>query len=134
VSRQVANALEKKFDKHERQTSVSWKDPRGVLVITDRSIDLHTPAQHDYSYAMMVSDLVKMNGKREVALPKKKEEAKGDSNVRMHKLDESDKFWKRFKNRHWAETMLKLGEEVDKFSKENDDFIKLNQGQDMDVG
>lgn len=87
---------------------------------------------HEYSYAMMVSDLVKMNSKKEVTLPKKKEEAKGET--RQHKLDQTDKFWKRFKNRHWAETMLKLGEEVDKFSRENEDFIKLNQGEDMDVG
>ena len=58
-AREVARGV---FDFFKKDTSgVKFKDPRGVLLIVDRSFDLVSPLMHDYSYQTLVADLIGIN-------------------------------------------------------------------------
>ena len=60
---------------------------------------------------------------RELASPKW-----GNSNKAktiQHTLDWADRLWTKYKGKHFADTMISLADDMDKFSKENVDVAKL---------
>lgn len=89
---------------------------RGLMLITDRSLDVCTPLLHDYSYESLLYDLLKqeefvVKSSDEKAQPKKME------------LDENDEIWNKYKSCHIAEVFEKM-------SKEASDFCNLIKAKD----
>ena len=104
--------------------NTKWRDPKGVLLILDRSFDMVSPLMHGYSYQTLVADLVGINQLGMVKVKnyegKQNEESKDETaEHRFHTLDEADKIWIKYRGKHIANVLLSLSHEVDKFSEEN---------------
>lgn len=91
---------------------------RGLMLITDRTLDICTPLLHDYSYESLIYDMLKPE---EFVL--KSTEDKGQS--KKIELDENDELWNKYKNSHIAEVFEKM-------SKEASEFFNLIKSKDKD--
>lgn len=89
---------------------------RGLMLITDRSLDVCTPLLHDYSYESLLFDLLRPE---EFVVKSTDEKAL----VRKMELDEQDEIWNKYKNCHIAEVFEKM-------SKEASDFCNLIKAKD----
>jgi len=89
---------------------------RGLMLITDRTLDICTPFLHDYSYESLLYDMLKP----EEFVVKSNDEK---SQSRKIDLDENDEIWNKYKNSHIAEVFEKM-------SKEANDFCNLIKAKD----
>lgn len=48
-------------------------------------------------------------------------------------LDETDEIWMRFKNKHLAQTLASLSEEIGNFASDNEKTTKLKKGENVDI-
>ncbi len=89
---------------------------RGLMLITDRSLDVCTPLLHDYSYESLLFELL---------MPEEFVVKSGDEKAQPRKmeLDENDLIWNKYKNCHIAEVFEKM-------SKEASDFCNLIKAKD----
>lgn len=98
------------------------REPRGKLIIADRSFDLISPVAHDYYYQSIVYDTINnidSSGKTKV----------GGKEVF---LNEKDDLWARFRNRHLAEVMNKCNAEVKEVIKDSKKGRKV-KADDMNL-
>jgi len=81
---------------------------RGLMLITDRSLDVCTPLLHDYSYESLLFDLLR---------PEEFVVKSNDEKVQPRKmeLDENDQIWNKYKNCHIAEVFEKMSKEASEF-------------------
>jgi len=89
---------------------------RGLMLITDRTLDICTPLLHDYTYESLLFDLLKQE---EFTL--KANDDKGFS--RKIELDEKDEIWNKYRTAHIAEVFEKI-------SKEASEFYNMMKGRD----
>ena len=90
---------------------------RGILLITDRTIDPITPALHDYNYSSLVYDLLEDNIKPD---QNKKDIYKNISiDNSKGKLDYSDPLWSCYKDLHIIEALTRIPEDFDEFESSN---------------
>lgn len=88
--------------------SSSVDTTRGLMLITDRSLDICTPLLHDYSYESLLYDLLKP----EEFIVKSNDEK---MQPRKMELDENDEIWNKYKNCHIAEVFEKMSKEASEF-------------------
>jgi len=81
---------------------------RGLMLITDRTLDVCTPLLHDYSYESLLYDLLR---------PEEFVIKSNDEKVQPRKieLDENDEIWNKYKNAHIAEVFEKMSKEASEF-------------------
>ena len=81
---------------------------RGLMLITDRTLDLCTPLLHDYTYESLIYDIIE---------PEKLVIKTGaDKNTtKKVELDETDELWNKYKNSHIAEVFEKVSNEFKEF-------------------
>ena len=116
--------------------------PRGVMYITDRSMDLMAPLIHDFTYQAMVHDLLPVKEGDKVTYRIKVNEGKSDQQDKDVELSEKDKIWTANRHRHMKDTIDKLMGDFQKFMDENPHFTKqdaegsnsLNAIKDMLAG
>ena len=84
----------------------SKKQKKGILLITDRTLDAASPAMHDYSYSTLVNDLLSnyISNKNEIQI----------KNVNG-KLDYTDILWNKYKFKHFVKVFEKISEDFDEF-------------------
>ena len=90
---------------------------RGILLVTDRTIDPITPALHDYSYSSLVYDLLENHikpdeNKKDIYKNITIENSKG-------KLDYKDPLWNCYKDLHIVEALTQIPEDFDDFKSSN---------------
>ena len=90
----------------------------GILLLTDRSIDITTPLLHDYNYRALIHDLLevknntlKLNNKKIV-------------------LSDDDELWHNYKLLHIAEVFQKLSKDFEDFQKSDLSKIGKNSSSD----
>jgi len=86
---------------------------KGILLITDRTLDPISPAIHNYSYSSLIYDLLEKNIKTE-------ENNKDNFNIinmdnLKGKLDYKDSLWNYYKDLHIAEIIEKLPNDFEEF-------------------
>jgi hypothetical protein len=91
---------------------------RGVLLITDRTLDPLTPLMHDYTYQAMVNDLLPV---QEQKISFKTDTHGGKQEVKEALLNENDDLWVEFRHVHIARVIESLTQRMQ-------DFISNNQG------
>lgn len=97
----------------------NYNEKRGILLITDRTIDVTTPFLHDYSYESLVYDILKVN------------DGELDFNDKKHRLDEKDELWTKYKNRHAFVVIFDdLPREVEEFAKS--DLSKVSKTEQLE--
>lgn len=98
----------------------SFNEKRGILMIVDRAFDITSPFLHDYFYECMIYDMFNIKDNN-LELPDKK----------YYKLDDKDKLWQRYKNKHISEAFQELQKDFNVFMQS--DISKMQRGQGNDL-
>ena len=114
ASQFVAREVNKRLHHLYRNKKMKKK---GILLITDRTLDPIIPALHDYSYSSLVYDLLDKNIKPEEN--KKNNYNNITINGLKSKLDYKDSLWYRYKDLHFAEVLTRLSNDFEEFKASN---------------
>ena len=115
VSKKLALCLhEKLYEFTRRNQTFKRHDPRGTLIILDRSQDLFSPLMHDYLYQGLIFDLLEPEDKKD-------NEIKCMMNGVSTKitLDDEDTEWEKNKSKHIAEVLINVGKDFQEFANSN---------------
>lgn len=115
--------------------------PPGILVITDRSMDLMAPLLHEFTYQAMAHDLLPIDEREKVLYRIKINEGTPMQEEKDMELCDKDKVWVDNRHRHMKDTIDKLMSDFQKFLEKNPHFAKesadatnLNVIRDMLAG
>ena len=115
--------------------------PQGILVITDRSMDLMAPLVHEFTYQAMAHDLLKIREGDKVTYHMTVNEQGAGVEEKDMELQEKDKVWVDNRHRHMKDTIEKLMGDFRKFLDQNPNFTddqqdttSLNAIRDMLAG
>ena len=115
--------------------------PQGVLIITDRSMDLMAPLVHEFTYQAMAHDLLRIKEGDKVTYHMTINEGTAGQEEKDMELQEKDKVWVDNRHRHMKDTIDKLMGDFQKFlaqnphfTDENSDTTSLNAIKDMLAG
>jgi syntaxin-binding protein 1 len=97
----------------------TYNEKRGILLITDRTLDITTPLLHDYNYETMVYDLFKVNENNEL-----------EFNDKKYKLDEKDELWQKYKTKHMVVVFEELQKDFEAFMQS--DLSKVNKTNELE--
>ncbi|KAB5532609.1 Sec1-like protein [Coniochaeta sp. 2T2.1] len=101
--------------------------PQGVLIITDRSMDLMAPLLHEFTYQAMAHDLLNLKEGDKVTFHMKINEGTKDEEDKDMELHDKDKVWVDNRHKHMRETIDKLREDFRNFISQNPNFTKEEQ-------
>lgn len=115
--------------------------PTGVLVLTDRSMDLMAPLVHEFTYQAMAHDLLTIKEGDKVTYHMTVNEGQPDAEEKDMELQDKDKVWVDNRHRHMKDTIDKLMGDFQKFLDQNPNFTNeddrkanLNTIKDMLAG
>jgi len=114
--------------------------PQGVLVITDRSMDLMAPLVHEFTYQAMAHDLLDIKDGDKTTYHMTINEGTAEAEDKDMELQEKDKVWVDNRHRHMKDTIDKLMGDFQKFLDKNPHFTNdqdttsLNAIKDMLAG
>jgi syntaxin-binding protein 1 len=96
--------------------------PRGALYITDRSMDLHAPFLHEFTYQAMAMDLLPINDTDKVTYRAVVNEDDPGAEEKEMEISDKDKIWVENRHRHMKDTLDKLISDFQKFIADNPNF------------
>jgi syntaxin-binding protein 1 len=102
--------------------------PRGVLYITDRSIDLMAPFLHEFTYEAMAFDLLPIKDGDKTTYQTVVNEGRPDEEVKDVEITDRDKIWVENRHRHMKDTIEKLMGDFQRFIADNPHFTKQDSG------
>ncbi|KZT51928.1 Sec1-like protein [Calocera cornea HHB12733] len=140
ISKRLAFMVQDALDEYRRANPDFPKPsnpprPRGVLFITDRTMDLYAPLLHEFTYQAMAEDLLPIEDG--VKYRFKFQTSVGASEDKIAVLSDSDQVWTRVRHLHMREAIDKLMIDFNKFLEENAGFkagsgaTSLNDMKDM---
>ncbi|KAK0715786.1 Sec1-like protein [Lasiosphaeris hirsuta] len=101
--------------------------PQGVLLITDRSMDLMAPLIHEFTYQAMAHDLLPLNELPKVTFHMTINEGTATAEEKDMEITEADKVWVENRHRHMKDTIDKLMGDFQRFLQQNPNFTDQNQ-------
>ncbi|KAJ5587539.1 uncharacterized protein N7459_003304 [Penicillium hispanicum] len=125
LSRFIQNELDQ-FAQFQRDFPPPSNRPRGVLLITDRSMDTFSPLLHEFTYQAMVHDLLPIKDGDKVTYKTVVNEGKANEEMKEMELGEHDKVWMDYRHMHMKDVLGKLGEDFAKFRAANPQFAEDN--------
>ncbi|KAI1490568.1 Sec1 family protein [Biscogniauxia mediterranea] len=115
--------------------------PQGVLIVTDRSMDLMAPLLHEFTYQAMAHDLLPIKEGDKTTFHMTVNEGSPDAEEKDMELTDKDKVWVENRHRHMKDTIDKLMSDFQKFLDQNPHFTKaaneatsINAIKDMMAG
>jgi len=128
ICKELATLLHKKMGELVKKAGPDMKphEPRGTVIILDRSLDLSAPVMHDYCYEVMIYDLLNVskdgsldidNLRRDQAEGGHKKKKPQDQKILF--LNDSDMIWNKYRYLHIGEVFNKLGNDMNEFVKAN---------------
>jgi syntaxin-binding protein 1 len=96
--------------------------PQGVLIITDRSLDLMAPLLHEFTYQAMAHDLLELRDREKVTYRIPVSDGTGQEQDKDVEIGEKDKLWTENRHRHMKDTIGKIEGEFKKFIADNPHF------------
>lgn len=100
--------------------------PQGVLIVTDRSMDLMAPLVHEFTYQAMAHDLLPIQDGDKTTFHMTVNEGSPDAEEKDMELTDKDKVWVENRHRHMKDTIDKLMGDFQKFLDENPHFTNAN--------
>lgn len=100
--------------------------PQGVLIVTDRSMDLMAPLIHEFTYQAMAHDLLPIKDGDKTTFHMIVNEGSPDAEEKDMELTEKDKVWVENRHRHMKDTIDKLMSDFQRFLDENPHFTNSN--------
>lgn len=100
--------------------------PQGILLVTDRCMDLMAPLVHEFTYQAMAHDLlpIKDNGKTTFHMTVNEDSPEAEE--KDMELSDKDKVWVDNRHRHMKDTIDKLMGDFQKFLDQNPHFTNAN--------
>ncbi|KAM3080498.1 syntaxin binding protein 1 [Clarireedia jacksonii] len=115
--------------------------PQGVLLITDRSMDMFAPILHEFTYQAMAHDLLQIKDHEKVTYRAILNEGTPQQEEKEMEIGEKDKIWVENRHQHMSKTIEKLMNDFKKFIADNPHFanqdaenVSINQIKDMLAG
>ncbi|KAI0117754.1 Sec1 family protein [Nemania sp. FL0031] len=115
--------------------------PQGVLIVTDRSMDLMAPLIHEFTYQAMAHDLLPINDGDKTTFHMKFNEGTPEAEEKDIELTDKDKVWVENRHMHMKDTIDKLMGDFQKFLDQNPHFTNsdanstsINTIKDMMAG
>ncbi|KAF4619072.1 hypothetical protein G7Y89_g14775 [Cudoniella acicularis] len=115
--------------------------PQGILMITDRSMDLVAPVIHEFTYQAMAHDLLPIKENDKIFFRTVINQGEVNEEEKDMEIGEKDKLWVDNRHRHMKDTIEKLMGDFQKFIAENPHFTNsegdatsLNAIKDMLAG
>ncbi|KAI9822807.1 MAG: vacuolar sorting protein VPS33/slp1 [Phylliscum demangeonii] len=114
--------------------------PRGVLYVTDRSMDLFSPLVHEFTYQAMAHDLLPIREGDKVGYKTVVNAGERNEEEKEMEIGEKDKIWVENRHRHMKDTIEKLMGDFKRFIEDNPHFANseratsLNAIKDMLAG
>lgn len=122
LSAKLANTVQAELDNHARTNEAfppKSERPRGLLFITDRSMDLHAPLVHEFTFQAMANDLLPIRDGCFYEF----EVDNGKGTEKMQEvISEKDSAWLGVRHTHMSLAIDRLVEDFNKFTKENAAF------------
>ncbi|EJU03633.1 Sec1-like protein [Dacryopinax primogenitus] len=140
ISKRLAYMVQDALDEYRRTNpefpkSANAPRPRGVLFITDRTMDLYAPLLHEFTYQAMAVDLLPIEDGTKYRY--KFQSSIGASEDKIATLSDADQVWTQVRHMHMREAIDKLMEDFNKFLEEHAGFkegsgaTSLNDMKDM---
>ncbi|TVY51747.1 Protein transport protein sec1 [Lachnellula cervina] len=140
----LANFVQEELDayaKYNQNWPPSTSRPQGILIITDRSMDLIAPLIHEFTYQAMAHDLLPIKEGDSVTYKTIVNEGQENAQEKDMEIGEKDKIWVENRHRHMKDTIEKIMGDFQKFIQENPHFTNseadatsLNAIKDMLAG
>lgn len=141
----LARFVQKRLDEHKGNMRDEWPlpspRPQGILLITDRSMDLVAPLIHEFTYQAMAHDLLPLKDADKVTFHMKINEGTAAEEEKDMEIGEADRVWLENRHRHMKDTIDKLMGDFNKFIAQNPNFTdkesdttSLNAIKDMLAG
>jgi syntaxin-binding protein 1 len=115
--------------------------PPGMLIITDRSMDLVAPIVHEFTYQAMAHDLLPIKESDKVYYKTIINEGAAEEKEKEMEIGEKDEIWVKNRHMHMKDTIERLMGDFQKFLDENPHFTSksgdatsLNAIKDMLAG
>ncbi|MCJ1378484.1 vacuolar sorting protein VPS33/slp1 [Xylographa soralifera] len=127
LARFVQEGLDQHAKHHEDFPPPSPR-PRGVLIITDRTMDLFAPLVHEFTYQAMVHDLLPLKEGDKSYYKTVLNEGTSREEVKEMELGEKDKIWVKNRHMHMKDLLQKLVADFNKFRADNPQFAENSEG------
>ncbi|KAF8587822.1 Sec1-like snare protein [Ramaria rubella] len=137
----LAHMVQEELDEYKKATPDFPKSegarPRGVLFITDRTMDTFAPFLHEFTYQAMCNDLLPIDNGTKYRY--KFQTALGEFEDKVATLSDADSVWTDVRHMHMREAIDKLMADFNQFMQENagfkgDGVASLNDMKDMLAG
>ncbi|KAL8706032.1 MAG: hypothetical protein Q9201_000917 [Fulgogasparrea decipioides] len=108
--------------------------PRGLLIITDRTLDLFAPLVHEFTYQAMVHDLLPLVEGDKIYYKSVESQGKDPE------ISEKDSIWVKYRYLHMKDLLEELVKDFETFKKQNPQFANsdnpatINSIKDMLAG
>ncbi|KAK2848500.1 hypothetical protein FQN49_005664 [Arthroderma sp. PD_2] len=128
------------YAKHRRDYPTPSPRPRGVLFITDRSMDLAAPLVHEFTYQAMGHDLLPIKEGDKLTYRTVLNQGQENEETKDMEITEGDKIWVDSRHLHMKDLLGKLAEDFKKFRAQNPQFAdsdhptSVNTVKDMLAG
>ncbi|GJJ13940.1 hypothetical protein Clacol_008197 [Clathrus columnatus] len=138
ITKLLAFMVQQELDEYKKATPDFPKSdpgrPRGVLFITDRTMDTVAPLLHEFSYQAMCNDLLPIESGTKYRY--KFQTALGEYEDKVAILSDNDNVWTEVRHLHMREAIDKLMADFNKFIEENAGFkgngvTSLNDMKDL---
>lgn len=123
LARMVQDNLDEYAHYHEDFPPPSPR-PRGVLLITDRSMDLFSPLLHEFTYQAMALDLLPIRDGDKVTYRTTVNEGQENEETKDMEIGENDKIWVADRHMHMKDLLETLVSDFKKFRDENPQFAE----------
>ncbi|GAP86352.1 putative Sec1 family protein [Rosellinia necatrix] len=100
--------------------------PQGVLIVTDRSMDLMAPLVHEFTYQAMAHDLLPIKDGDKTTFHMTFNEGTPEMEEKDIELTDRDKVWVENRHKHMKDTIDKLMGDFQKFLDQNPHFTNAN--------
>ncbi|KAI0014439.1 Sec1 family protein [Xylariaceae sp. FL0662B] len=100
--------------------------PQGVLIVTDRAMDLMAPLIHEFTYQAMAHDLLPIKDGDKTTFHMTVNEGAPDAHEKDMELTDKDKVWVENRHIHMKDTIDKLMGDFQKFLDQNPHFTSNN--------
>ncbi|KAI8624548.1 Sec1 family protein [Xylariaceae sp. FL1651] len=100
--------------------------PQGVLIVTDRSMDLMAPLIHEFTYQAMAHDLLPIKDGDKTTFHMTFNEGTPEAEEKDIELSDKDKVWVENRHKHMKDTIDKLMADFQKFLDQNPHFTNAD--------
>ncbi|KAL8666329.1 MAG: hypothetical protein Q9202_001600 [Teloschistes flavicans] len=114
--------------------------PRGLLIITDRTMDLFAPLVHEFTYQAMVHDLLPLIEADKIYYKSLESQPGIAQKGKEQEISEKDSIWVKYRHLHMKDLLDELVKDFETFKKQNPEFANsdnpatINSIKDMLAG